>query len=65
MDFLTLLVIFVAESLGDLMEPCGGTSIITIPLLIFLGVPPHTAIERTGCVTGIGSQAGTSFIRKD
>lgn len=37
----------------------GGSSLITIPVLIFLGLPPHSAIatDRMG-VTGIGISRG-------
>ncbi len=43
----------------------GGSSLITIPLLILMGLPPHTAIgtDRFG-TTGIGLAGLYSFHRK-
>ncbi|NIO03967.1 MAG: TSUP family transporter [Proteobacteria bacterium] len=55
MDIMSLLIIFavgvIAGSFGTLT---GGGSLITIPALIFLGLPPHSAIgtNRLG-VTGV------------
>ena len=51
-----LIIIFIlsagASAFGTLV---GGTSLITIPALILLGLPPHTAIgtDRFGII-GIG-----------
>lgn len=61
-----LLVIFfigiIAGSFGTLV---GGGSLITIPTLILLGLPPHTAIgtDRLG-MTGIGSAGWYEFHKK-
>lgn len=43
----------------------GGTSLITIPVLIFLGLPPHTAIgtDRLG-ITGLTSMGWYKFHEK-
>ena len=45
MDFIGLFLIFIiggaSATFGTLV---GGSSLITIPLLIFLGLPPHVAI---------------------
>jgi uncharacterized membrane protein YfcA len=51
MDLVSLLIIFVVGIIGGSYGTLvGGTSIITIPVLIFLGLPPHTAIgtDRLG-----------------
>ena len=66
MDLLSLLIVFIAGIVGGSYGTLvGGTSIITIPLLIFLGVPPHTAIgtDRLG-VTGIGVTGWYKFHQK-
>jgi uncharacterized membrane protein YfcA len=66
MDFIQLIVIFcasvVSSTFGTLV---GGSSMITIPLLIVLGLPPHTAIgtDRMG-TSGIGLAGLYSFHRK-
>lgn len=66
MDLTQLIVIFfasvVCSSFGTLV---GGGSLITIPLLILMGLPPHTAIgtDRIG-TTGIGLAGLYSFHRK-
>jgi uncharacterized membrane protein YfcA len=66
MDLTQLIVIFFASviscSFGTLV---GGNSLITIPLLILMGLPPHTAIgtERVG-VLGLGLAGLYSFHRK-
>ncbi len=69
MDFLDLtqlIVIFfasvVTSAFGTLV---GGSSLVTIPLLIVMGLPPHTAIstDRIG-TTGIGIAGLYSFHRK-
>ncbi|MDF1592449.1 MAG: sulfite exporter TauE/SafE family protein [Desulfobacterales bacterium] len=56
MSFISLIIIFVASAAASAFGTLiGGTSLITIPLLIVLGLPPHTAIgtDRFG-VMGIG-----------
>ena len=66
MDLTQLIVIFFASvicsSFGTLV---GGGSLITIPLLILMGLPPHTAIgtDRIG-TAGIGLAGIYSFHRK-
>jgi uncharacterized membrane protein YfcA len=66
MDLIQLIVIFCASviscSFGTLV---GGNSLITIPLLVLMGLPPHTAIgtERVG-VLGLGLAGLYSFHRK-
>ncbi len=66
MDIPQLIVIFCASliscSFGTLV---GGNSLITIPLLILMGLPPHTAIgtERVG-VLGLGLAGLYSFHSK-
>jgi uncharacterized membrane protein YfcA len=66
MDLTQLIIIFcasvVSSSFGTLV---GGSSLITIPLLILMGLPPHTAIgtDRIG-TTGIGLAGLYSFHRK-
>ena len=66
MDLMQLIVIFcvsvVTSTFGTLV---GGSSLITIPLLIMMGLPPHTAIctDRIG-TAGIGMAGLYSFHRK-
>jgi uncharacterized membrane protein YfcA len=51
MDFSGLSIIFFTSIIGGSFGTLvGGTSLITIPALIFLGLPPHTAIgtDRLG-----------------
>jgi uncharacterized protein len=66
MDLTQLIIIFcasvVSSSFGTLV---GGSSLITIPLLILMGLPPHTAIgtDRIGTF-GIGLAGLYSFHRK-
>ncbi|MFB0506679.1 MAG: sulfite exporter TauE/SafE family protein [Thermodesulfobacteriota bacterium] len=66
MEMVNLLVVFfisiIAGSFGTLV---GGGSLITIPTLILLGLPPHTAIgtDRLG-MTGIGSAGWYEFHKK-
>jgi len=51
MDFSGLSIIFFTSIIGGFFGTLvGGTSLITIPALIFLGLPPHTAIgtDRLG-----------------
>jgi uncharacterized membrane protein YfcA len=66
MDVVNLLIIFLAglgsSIFGTLV---GGSSLITIPVLILLGLPPHSAIatDRMG-VTGIGIAGLYKFHQK-
>jgi uncharacterized membrane protein YfcA len=66
MDLTQLIIIFgvsmICSTFGTLV---GGSSLITIPLLILLGLPPHTAIgtDRLG-TSGIGLAGLYSFHRK-
>ena len=66
MDFLSLAIIFsvsiIAAAFGTLI---GGSSIITIPTLILLGLPPHTAIgtDRFGII-GVGLAGWYQFQKK-
>ena len=66
MDLVSLLIVFVAgiiaSSFGTLV---GGTSLITIPVLIFLGLPPYTAIgtDRLG-ISGLTSMGWYKFHEK-
>lgn len=66
MDIISLLIIsavgVIAGSFGTLT---GGTSLITIPALIFLGLPPHAAIgtNRLG-VTGVPIAGWYKFNQK-
>jgi uncharacterized membrane protein YfcA len=67
MEFVNLLIIFVVAAIaGSFGTLVGGSSLITIPTLIFLGLPPHTAIgsDRLG-VTGIASAGWYEFHKKD
>ena len=49
LDFSGLSIIFFASIIGGLFGTLvGGTSLITIPVLIFLGLPPHTGRRRGG-----------------
>ncbi len=63
---LNLVIIFIAgvfaSSFGTLV---GGGSLITIPVLILLGLPPHTALgtDRMG-ITGIGIAGWYKFHEK-
>jgi uncharacterized membrane protein YfcA len=66
MDLMSLSIVFVAgtiaSSFGTLV---GGTSLITIPVLIFLGLPPYTAIgtDRLG-ISGLTSVGWYKFHEK-
>jgi len=56
MTLISLIIIFMAAATASAFGTLiGGTSLVTIPLLILLGLPPHTAIgtDRFG-VMGIG-----------
>jgi hypothetical protein len=66
MDVLPLIIIFGAGLVGGAFGTLvGGNSLITIPLLILMGLPPHLAIgtDRLGA-TGIGVAGLYSFHRK-
>ena len=61
-----LIIVFVASSLASIVgSVIGGASLVTIPLLILLGLPTHTAIgtDRFG-VMGIGVMGWYLFHRK-
>ena len=66
MEFSHLIIIFfvavVASGFGTLI---GGSSIVTIPTLILLGLPPHTAIgtDRFGII-GVGLAGWYKFHKK-
>ena len=66
MNFSGLSIIFftsiIGASFGTLV---GGTSLLTIPVLIFLGLPPHTAIgtDRLG-ITGLTTVGWYKFHQK-
>jgi uncharacterized membrane protein YfcA len=66
MEFSHLIIIFfvaiVASGFGTLI---GGSSIVTIPTLILLGLPPHTAIgtDRFGII-GVGVAGWYKFHKK-
>jgi uncharacterized protein len=63
---INLAVIFVASLCGSIYGTLiGGASLITIPTLILLGLPPHTAIgtDRLG-VTGMGIVGWYQFHKK-
>jgi hypothetical protein len=65
-DVLPLIIIFCASLLGGSFGTLvGGSSLITIPLLLLMGLPPHTAIgtDRMG-VNGVGMAGLYSFHRK-
>ena len=53
MDILNIIIIFLvgigASIYGTII---GGSSLITIPLLILMGLPPHTALgtDRVGII---------------
>ena len=66
MDPIQLIILFcvsvVSGSFGTLV---GGNSMITLPILILMGLPPHTAIgtDRVG-ILGVASAGFYSFHRK-
>ena len=65
-DVTNLLIIFFAGLGSSLFGTLvGGSSLITIPVLIFLGLPPHSAIatDRMG-ITGIGIAGLYKFHQK-
>ncbi len=66
MDIAPLVIIFLVGLFSAVFGTLvGGSSLITIPVLILLGLPPHSAIgtDRTG-VTGIGIAGLYQFHRK-
>jgi len=66
MDVLGLSIIFLASVIGASFGTLvGGTSLITIPVLIFLGLPPHTAIgtDRLG-IAGLTTVGWYKFHQK-
>jgi len=66
MEMMNLFIIFLAGMTGGLFGTLvGGGSLITIPTLILLGLPPHTAIgtDRLG-MAGIGSAGWYKFHKK-
>ena len=66
MNLAQLIVMFCASVIGSSFGTLvGGSSLITIPLLILLGLPPHSAIgtDRTG-VTAIGLAGLYQFHKK-
>jgi uncharacterized protein len=66
MDLVQLIVMFGASAIGSTYGTLvGGGSLITIPLLILMGLPPHTAIgtDRLGLI-GSGLAGLYSFHRK-
>jgi uncharacterized membrane protein YfcA len=66
MDPLSLSIIFFFSIIGGLFGTLvGGTSLITIPVLIFLGLPPHTAIgtDRLG-IAGLTTMGWYKFHEK-
>ncbi len=66
MDFFGLSIIFLSSIIGASFGTLvGGTSLITIPVLIFLGLPPHTAIgtDRLG-IAGVTTVGWYKFHQK-
>ena len=66
MDIVPLLIIFIAGLFSAIFGTLvGGSSLITIPLLILLGLPPHPAIgtDRVG-VSAIGLAGLYQFHKK-
>ena len=66
MNVTDLVIVFAASSLASIVgSVIGGASLVTIPLLILLGLPTHTAIgtDRFG-VMGIGVMGWYLFHRK-
>lgn len=66
MDLTQLIVIFLAGMVGGAFGTLvGGSSLVTIPVLLLMGLPPHMAIgtDRMG-VTGVGLAGLYSFHRK-
>jgi len=66
MDPINLLIVFIAGIIGSSFGTLvGGTSLITIPLFISLGLPPHTAIgtDRLG-ISGLTIAGWYQFHKK-
>ncbi|MHB8773346.1 MAG: sulfite exporter TauE/SafE family protein [Syntrophales bacterium] len=66
MDIASLLIIFVASLFSGIFGTLvGGSSLVTIPVLVLLGLPPHAAIgtDRMG-VSAIGVAGLYQFHRK-
>jgi len=66
MDFSGLTIIFFTSVIGGSFGTLvGGTSLLTIPVLIFLGLPPHTAIgtDRLG-IAGLTTVGWYKFHQK-
>lgn len=66
MNATDLIIVFAASSIVSIVgSVIGGASLVTIPLLILLGLPTHTAIgtDRFG-VMGIGVMGWYLFHRK-
>ena len=66
MDLSGLSIIFFASIIGGSFGTLvGGTSLLTIPVLIFLGLPPHTAIgtDRLG-IAGLTTVGWYKFHQK-
>ena len=66
MDLMQMIVIFCTSVFGSAFGTLvGGSSLISIPLLILMGLPPHTAIgtDRFGTI-GIGLAGLYSFHRQ-
>ena len=66
MDLTQLIIIFCASMISSTFGTLvGGSSLVTIPLLILMGLPPHTAIgtDRLG-TSGIALAGLYSFHRK-
>jgi uncharacterized membrane protein YfcA len=63
--FKPAIIFFVALLAGAFGSLIGGSSIVTIPTLIFLGLPPHVAIgtDRFGII-GVGVAGWFEFHRK-
>lgn len=66
MDALNIPLIFLTALVSSLFGTLvGGSSLVTIPVLIFMGLPPHAAIgtDRLG-VSGVGIAGLYSFHKK-
>lgn len=66
MDVLNIPIIFLTALVSSLFGTLvGGSSLVTIPVLIFMGLPPHAAIgtDRLG-VSGVGIAGLYSFHKK-
>jgi uncharacterized membrane protein YfcA len=66
MNWLNLLIVFIAGTVGSTYGTLvGGTSLVTLPLLMFLGLPPHVALgtDRLG-VAGLSLAGWYKFHEK-